>query len=153
MWTERRDSWGAVNFITGAGGFLQAVIYGYGGFRLQDSELTFNPTLPPNVTKMSIRLNYLGSCMNFVISERKITITVVFAGPIAPPLEVSTGGGVQNLECFKPVTLSRDRGAVRMSQCNRAISSKSCDHSPFRVCLQLLFSVGLYILFTLLCEK
>ena len=117
MWTERRDSWGAVNFITGAGGFLQAVIYGYGGFRLQDSELAFNPTLPPEVTKMSIRLNFLGSCMDFVISERNLTITVVFAGPIAPPLEVSTGEGVQNLERFKPVTFSRGRGAVRMSYC------------------------------------
>lgn len=115
VWTERRDSWGAVNFITGAGGFLQAVIYGYGGFRLQDSELAFNPTLPPEVTKMSIRLNFLGSCMDFVISERNLTITIVFAGPIAPPLEVSTGKGVQNLERFKPVTFSRGRGAVRMS--------------------------------------
>lgn len=115
VWTERRDSWGAVNFITGAGGFLQAVIYGYGGFRLHDSELAFNPTLPPEVTKMSIRLNFLGSCMDFVISERNITITVVFAGPIAPPLEVSTGEGVQNLERFKPVTFRRSRGAVRMS--------------------------------------
>ena len=126
MWTERRDSWGAVNFITGAGGFLQAVIYGYGGFRLQDSELAFNPTLPPKVTKMSIRLNFLGSCMDFVISERNLTITVVFASPIAPPLEVSTGEGVQNLERFEPVTFSRGRGAVRMSQCNRTISRKSC---------------------------
>ncbi|KAK2553759.1 Protein-glucosylgalactosylhydroxylysine glucosidase [Acropora cervicornis] len=93
---------------------IRAVIYGYGGFRLQDSELAFNPTLPPKVTKMSIRLNFLGSCMDFVISERNLTITVVFASPIAPPLEVSTGEGVQNLERFEPVTFSRGRGAVRI---------------------------------------
>lgn len=148
MWTERRDIWGAVNFITGAGGFLQTVIYGYGGFRLKDSELAFNPTLPPNVTKMTIRVHYLGSQMDFVISEEKVSITVVSAGPIAPGLEVSTAQRVVRLERGKPITVNRDRGEVRMSHSKSHVYNRSCDHTPFHLCLLLLLSVCLYLLMT-----
>ena len=57
VWTETPNG-GAVNFITGAGGFLQAVINGYGGLRILDptadtpfrfkKAIQFNPVLPPN---------------------------------------------------------------------------------------------------------
>lgn len=146
MWTERRDIWGAVNFITGAGGFLQAVIYGYGGFRLKDSGLAFNPTLPPNVTKMTISVHYLGSLMDFTVNEAKITITLVSCGPIAPSLEVSTAERVVSLERGKPNTINRDRGVVRMSESKPHSYSRSCDHTPFHICLLLLLSFCLYLL-------
>ena len=146
MWTERRDIWGAVNFITGAGGFLQAVIYGYGGFRLQDSELVFNPTLPPNITKMTISVNYLGSLIDFAVKDDKITITVVSHGPIAPNLEVSTAEGVFSLKRGQAVTVARVRGVLHMADSNPPICSRSCDHTPFHVCLLLLFGFYLYFL-------
>ena len=148
VWSERRDIWGAVNFITGAGGFLQAVVYGYGGFRLKDSELAFNPTLPPNVTKLTISVHYLGSLMDFGINEGKITISLVSAGPIAPSLEVSTPEGVLSLERGKPVIVSRNRGVVRMSDSKQHFYSRSCDHAPFHLCLLLLLSFCLYLLLT-----
>ncbi len=34
VWTEERDRRGAKNFLTGLGGFLQAVLHGYGGLRI-----------------------------------------------------------------------------------------------------------------------
>lgn len=34
VWSESSDGSGAVNFLTGMGGFLQAVLFGYTGFRL-----------------------------------------------------------------------------------------------------------------------
>lgn len=34
VWSESPDGSGAVNFLTGMGGFLQAVLFGYTGFRL-----------------------------------------------------------------------------------------------------------------------
>ena len=147
MWTERRDVWGAVNFITGAGGFLQAVIYGYGGFRLKDSELSFNPTLPPNVNKMTIRVNYLGSLIDFAIKDEKITIMVVSSGPIAPSLEVSTSEGIFSVERGKAVSISRDRGVLRISDSKSHIRSCApCDHSRLHICLLLLLSFCLYLL-------
>lgn len=33
VWSESPDGSGAVNFLTGMGGFLQAVLFGYTGFR------------------------------------------------------------------------------------------------------------------------
>ena len=51
VWTETPTG-GTVNFITGAGGFLQSVVFGYGGLRIRDNHLDFNPLLPVNVTSM-----------------------------------------------------------------------------------------------------
>jgi trehalose/maltose hydrolase-like predicted phosphorylase len=47
----------AVNFLTGAGGFLQQVIYGYTGLRLQESGLTpkFKPLLPSRIKRLVLR--------------------------------------------------------------------------------------------------
>jgi trehalose/maltose hydrolase-like predicted phosphorylase len=47
----------AVNFVTGAGGFLQQVIYGYTGLRWGESGLepTFAPLLPSRITRLTLR--------------------------------------------------------------------------------------------------
>jgi protein-glucosylgalactosylhydroxylysine glucosidase len=47
----------AVNFVTGAGGFLQQVIFGYTGLRLGDRGLepAFAPLLPSRITRLEIR--------------------------------------------------------------------------------------------------
>jgi protein-glucosylgalactosylhydroxylysine glucosidase len=47
----------AVNFVTGAGGFLQQVIYGYTGLRLGESGLepAFPPLLPSRITRLVLR--------------------------------------------------------------------------------------------------
>ncbi|MGH7427915.1 MAG: glycoside hydrolase family 65 protein, partial [Candidatus Methylomirabilaceae bacterium] len=44
----------AVNFVTGAGGFLQQVVYGYTGLRLGDEGLrpAFRPVLPSHVRRL-----------------------------------------------------------------------------------------------------
>jgi trehalose/maltose hydrolase-like predicted phosphorylase len=47
----------AVNFLTGAGGFLQQVIFGYTGLRLADDGLAprFAPVLPKHITRLVLR--------------------------------------------------------------------------------------------------
>jgi protein-glucosylgalactosylhydroxylysine glucosidase len=47
----------AVNFLTGAGGFLQQVIFGYTGLRLGDGGLepAFPPVLPSRITRLTLR--------------------------------------------------------------------------------------------------
>jgi protein-glucosylgalactosylhydroxylysine glucosidase len=47
----------AVNFVTGAGGFLQQVIYGYTGLRLGEGGLepAFAPLLPSRITRLVLR--------------------------------------------------------------------------------------------------
>jgi protein-glucosylgalactosylhydroxylysine glucosidase len=50
----------AVNFVTGAGGFLQQVIFGYTGLRITDGGLepAFEPMLPTTVTRLVLRNVY-----------------------------------------------------------------------------------------------
>jgi hypothetical protein len=47
----------AVNFVTGAGGFLQQVIYGWTGLRLGERGLepAFPPVLPSSVKRLVLR--------------------------------------------------------------------------------------------------
>jgi trehalose/maltose hydrolase-like predicted phosphorylase len=45
-----------MNFLTGAAGSLQAVLYGFAGLRLQDSpKPIFEPHLPPAWTGLTLR--------------------------------------------------------------------------------------------------
>jgi hypothetical protein len=49
-----------VNFVTGAGGFLQQVIFGYTGLRLEEGGLVpaFPPVHPSKVTRLVLRNVY-----------------------------------------------------------------------------------------------
>jgi hypothetical protein len=46
VWTESADGSGTAGFITGAGGFLQSVINGYGGLRLTADLLNLKSVAP-----------------------------------------------------------------------------------------------------------
>src|SRR2546422_2755070 len=52
--TPRND---AVNFLTGAGGFLQQVVFGYTGLRLGPDGLSpaFRPVLPSRIRRLVLR--------------------------------------------------------------------------------------------------
>lgn len=72
-----------MNFITGAGGFLQALIFGYGGLRLNAEELNFNAKLPllPNSTFIYLHgIKYLGAVLNFNYTLDTIIIDVELIG-------------------------------------------------------------------------
>ncbi|MDP4172579.1 MAG: hypothetical protein Q8933_01310 [Bacteroidota bacterium] len=60
----------SVNFITGAGAFLQQVIFGYTGLRLTEEGLTknFEPMLPKNISSMRL--------INFSFKNMKYNISV-----------------------------------------------------------------------------
>ena len=58
---------GAPNFITGAGGFLQGITFGYGGLRIQQGRLLANPQLPPDTAFIRLRqIAYLGNSLDLV---------------------------------------------------------------------------------------
>ena len=117
MWTERINRRGAVNFITGAGGFLQAVLFGYGGFRFRDNHLEFNPTLPPTCTKLTITgVHYLGNKLQFAIKKKRVRITLTNRGEISPPLELVIKGKKYFLKEGKIINFDRGRGLLRMAR-------------------------------------
>ena len=78
VWTETSSGDGATNYLTGMGGFLQVVMFGYGGFRLLLESLYFNATIPPESTSLDILdLDYMGSRFNLRFSMFEMTIEVL----------------------------------------------------------------------------
>jgi trehalose/maltose hydrolase-like predicted phosphorylase len=77
VWREGLTG-GAINFITGAGGFLQAYLNGYGGLRINKSSLTFNPILSDGTVFTRLRgVNYLGNVFNVEYDEHTVSITLL----------------------------------------------------------------------------
>lgn len=61
VWTET-PSGGAVNFLTGVGGFLQTALFGLAGLRIQSTYLALNPSLIDGITSIVVRgLHYHGA--------------------------------------------------------------------------------------------
>uniref|UniRef100_A0A8D2BDK3 Protein-glucosylgalactosylhydroxylysine glucosidase n=1 Tax=Sciurus vulgaris TaxID=55149 RepID=A0A8D2BDK3_SCIVU len=77
VWTENADGSGAVNFLTGMGGFLQAVLFGCTGLRVTRAGLTFDPLCPAGVSGVCVSgISYQGNKLNFAISEDCVTVEV-----------------------------------------------------------------------------
>uniref|UniRef100_A0A8C5Y0N5 Protein-glucosylgalactosylhydroxylysine glucosidase n=1 Tax=Microcebus murinus TaxID=30608 RepID=A0A8C5Y0N5_MICMU len=89
VWTENADGSGAVNFLTGMGGFLQAVLFGCTGFRVTRAGVTFDPVCPAGVPRVCVSgIFYRGNKLNFSFSEDSVTVEVTAQpGPGAAPLE------------------------------------------------------------------
>ncbi|KAF5908280.1 Protein-glucosylgalactosylhydroxylysine glucosidase, partial [Clarias magur] len=77
VWSESSDGSGAVNFLTGMGGFLQAVLFGYTGFRVQQDCLTFSPLLPNEVSMLTLKgISYIGNKMDWVLDKQEVSVVV-----------------------------------------------------------------------------
>ncbi|CAD7078921.1 unnamed protein product [Hermetia illucens] len=75
VWSEViRGEFGATNFITGAGGFLQSIINGYAGVRIHFGCMEIRkPRIPPNCNKFSLMgIKYLGSTFKISIDDTGI---------------------------------------------------------------------------------
>lgn len=100
---------GAGNFITGAGGFLQSVINGYGGIRLHFESLTItNFFTPPNSTALEFTgITYLNNRFGMKIIDDKATIVFKFIDS-AHPLKVTLNGiEIANVKVGTEIKMSR----------------------------------------------
>uniref|UniRef100_A0ACB8G2Y4 Uncharacterized protein n=2 Tax=Sphaerodactylus townsendi TaxID=933632 RepID=A0ACB8G2Y4_9SAUR len=62
------------------GGFLQAILFGYTGFRITKNCLNFDPVCPDDTTKLKITgVCYLGSKLSFTITKEDVTIEVTWS--------------------------------------------------------------------------
>ncbi|XP_078001372.1 protein-glucosylgalactosylhydroxylysine glucosidase-like [Glandiceps talaboti] len=126
VWTEVSDGTGAINFCTGMGGFLQAVLFGYGGFRLYLDHLEFNPILPPSTTRFNITgLNYLDSSLDFDISEDNVIVNMTSHSMGADVLTLVNGEQQTLLQTGKPVTIQREKAQIYPSN---AVMSRKTRH-------------------------
>ncbi|CAG4943725.1 unnamed protein product [Colias eurytheme] len=79
IWSElRRPSVGAVNFLTGMGGMLQALVFGFAGLSARLDRLVIAaPQLPPEATGFTVRgIKYLGASLTLDIKVAGTTLTV-----------------------------------------------------------------------------
>ena len=77
IWKETTDG-GHLNFLTGAGGYLQNILYGYVGIILNEDELVMQPILPSMLTKIKLRsLKYRGISFNVSFDENNIYISIL----------------------------------------------------------------------------
>lgn len=120
VWSESSDGSGAVNFLTGMGGFLQAVLFGYTGFRVQKAFLAFSPLLPNDISELCIRgVNYLGSQMDWLLRKEEVCIILReqsgTAGNTKPhnlQVVLKASGTKIPLTPGQPVTFPRESGYV-----------------------------------------
>eukprot|EP01126_Amoeba_proteus_P038187 TRINITY_DN3972_c0_g1_i6.p1 TRINITY_DN3972_c0_g1~~TRINITY_DN3972_c0_g1_i6.p1 ORF type:complete len:488 (+),score=70.62 TRINITY_DN3972_c0_g1_i6:811-2274(+) len=90
VWYETPGG-GTVNFITGAGGFLQLMIYGYSGLRINSETgnldvLNF-PHLPPGTESFSLKeFKFLGNSLRLYFTQ---SVVEIFSDQKGMPLTVS----------------------------------------------------------------
>uniref|UniRef100_A0A8C2YJN8 Protein-glucosylgalactosylhydroxylysine glucosidase n=1 Tax=Chinchilla lanigera TaxID=34839 RepID=A0A8C2YJN8_CHILA len=89
VWTENADGSGAVNFLTGMGGFLQAVLFGCTGFRITCTGVTFDPLCLTGISRVCVSgIFYQGNRLNFSFCKDSVTVEVTAqTWPRAPQLE------------------------------------------------------------------
>ncbi|NWH39629.1 PGGHG glucosidase, partial [Chloropsis hardwickii] len=85
VWVENSDGSGAVNFLTGMGGFLQVILFGFTGFRITRSSLLFDPAFPDDITKLKVSsISYLGNKLEVTITREEIRMEVTESSQDAP---------------------------------------------------------------------
>lgn len=119
VWSESSDGSGAVNFLTGMGGFLQAVLFGFTGFRVHKEFLAFCPLLPNGISELCVRgVNYLGSQMDWLLRKEEICVILRAQedNPNPKPCDLQVvlkaSGTKIPLSPGMPVTFPREPGCV-----------------------------------------
>lgn len=105
---------GAGNFITGAGGFLQSVINGYGGVRLNFDDMTIGKSyLPKGTTKLTLNgIEYLNNVLKLEITQSSKMLRVVKSNQTHKIKVFVDGTDRGGLENFKDTYLTAPRDAI-----------------------------------------
>jgi len=60
--------------ITSMGGTWMSVVYGFGGMKIREGELSFEPRLPKNWKGLSFKILYRGRTLKVIIEKSKVTV-------------------------------------------------------------------------------
>jgi len=94
---------GAFTFTTGAGGFLQEFLYGYSGLRWRAGHLQLDPSLPPQLTGVTLRAVHWRGRVLKIDMRRDVTRVMLRSGPALP---VASSGAAEMLEPGNTISLS-----------------------------------------------
>ena len=91
-WTEKADGAGNIPYLTSGSGFLQSVVYGFGGLRALNNTLRIAPQLPAGVTRVAFRrLAYCGAHVDVVYNATVATLTHIDGPELDMPHSFATG--------------------------------------------------------------
>ena len=60
--------------ITSMGGTWMSIVYGFGGMKIREGLLSFDPILPEKWEALSFKIMFRGSTLNVSIEKRRVTI-------------------------------------------------------------------------------
>lgn len=115
VWSESMPGQPAAgNFITGAGGFLQSVINGYGGVRLHfDYMIIKDSFLPAGTSSLEFKgVTYLNNVFSLKVDEFNKTFTVVSYDPTNEIRMTINGVGQGNLKAGYSITIPRGNDII-----------------------------------------
>eukprot|EP00040_Diaphanoeca_grandis_P037457 m.244109 g.244109 ORF g.244109 m.244109 type:complete len:778 (-) comp33822_c3_seq5:211-2544(-) len=120
VWTEGSGTnYGCTPFLTGAGGFLQSIVFGTSGMRLHNDSLLFNPAPPfatgANATTITLHgFNFRGSKLTQSVTNNTVTYSVDSKVDSAEALVlVETSGKIHALDVGVPVQVERANVVIR----------------------------------------
>ena len=118
MWTEYSSGNGASNFITGAGGFLQALTSGYAGIRIKYDRLDINPRLPPGGTTALhlIGVDYLGSSIDIFLREDGELVFTLTSGSQDLIVYVYSSEDIYDLKIQQSINVKAEKMCIRLKQ-------------------------------------
>src|SRR3954471_19469405 len=122
---------GAFTFTTGAGGFLQEFLYGYSGMRWRADQLSLDPSLPPQLTGVTLNaVHWQGRTVRIAIARGGTRVTLVSGSslPLSWPggAEALGGGGAATLPTRTPDTTATDD----VARCAPATASPATAEPP-----------------------
>ncbi|WP_026549467.1 glycosyl hydrolase family 65 protein [Arthrobacter sp. Br18] len=97
--------------VASTGGVWSALVYGFAGMRDHDGNITFEPRLPENWTRMSFRVTLRGTRVRADVTQQVITLTVE-SGQSAT---VSVRGESVYVEAGNPVTVGLGHHGLRLT--------------------------------------
>ena len=81
--SPRRAPGGAFTFTTGAGGFLQEFLYGYSGWRWRADRVHLDPSLPPQLTGVTLSaVHWQGRTVRVEIRRDSTVVTLLAGEPL-----------------------------------------------------------------------
>ena len=102
------------------GGFLQALLFGYGGVRLRETSLDFDPVLPPGCSEMRFTgIDYMNSSLSLTVVDRNMTVMLTSAGRL--PLRLLVESRSIDLVLNQPVVINRTKARIAVIRRNRYV--------------------------------
>ncbi|XP_060582374.1 protein-glucosylgalactosylhydroxylysine glucosidase-like isoform X2 [Ruditapes philippinarum] len=116
IWTENADGSGTTNFITGMGGYLHSLIFGYAGVRFNKDSLSVNCSPFPDTSSYRLKdIDYIGNSIDVTCDDVSTKLTLVRGTGIVK-VTLSTTGQTLDLKIGTPVCVPRQKLIITVTE-------------------------------------